>query len=147
MKVLRTTLWKPDLTARPVIVTEADLEATIEDAAEHARAFPNDMFVTTDIFEIESDDPITVTIEAGRRSHLFGPDEKNMALLYYFEANELAKLTPNGRLEMDQATPLTREQVVRTLQALVLHSNYKSQTVVAIAKDGTYITLSNGEIQ
>lgn len=143
MRVLRSTFWKAPNDPTLAVVRECDVSSF-----EEAMAVPvNDALILHDIFEMHGEPTIEEALEEARqRIRTRDEAERAMALLYYFEVNELRKVTPGGTLTMDRPTPLDVDDLKTVLAAVALHPIYRDQTVETIASDGHMVTLSRAGI-
>lgn len=146
MKALRVTHWAPDLDPVTIIAREDALKVSIEAMAETQRIAG--VFTIIDFFEVEDDGDAegAAAIGAKRAAERFKV-ERNMAMLFYFDAETLARVNPGGVLTATLPAPLSKDDIVATLLQLAAHPNYhRSQSVLAISEDHEIVMLRGGEI-
>lgn len=146
MRILRSSVYphyrrgKEPLTT---IVRDQDLKISIE---EFIAAMPSqDIFIINEILTVPDNSTFDWCLGYAL-AHINSQDEANMAMLYYFDADELHRINPGGTLAGTVPTPLSIEQVETVLKQLAKHSDYQQQTIKAIAQNGTIVTLIHGQI-
>ena len=146
MRILRSSVYphyrrgKEPLTT---IVRDQDLKVSIE---EFIATMPSqNIFIINEVLTVSDGQTFEWCLgyAMGQINHR---DEANMAMLYYYDADELLRVTPGGTLAGTVPTPLNVEQIETVLKQLAKHSDYQQQTIKAIAQDGTVVTLMYGQI-
>jgi hypothetical protein len=74
-------------------------------------------------------------------------DERNMAIMFFWDAAQLRQVSPDGLLAAPDPTPLSADQVEIVLLQLARHRNYQHQTVAAPSRDGFYLEMKNGIVR
>ena len=144
MKVLRMTLYTPDLEPIAMVVRAPDLTMPLEEAAETLSISPG-AFTIVDIFEVADGIGIgPATEEAAIRQAERQDVESNMAILYYYDAKCLAVTMKGGVIASTQASPLSADEVVTTLKQLSHHPDYNGQMVSCHTNDGQLVRMENG---
>lgn len=143
MHALRFSMYSPDLEATTPIVRQCDMAAPLE---EIAVAQPG-MFSITDIFEVDDDATYEQTMAIGlERMKARYEREQNMAMHYYWHAQQLRMLNATGTLGNTEPAPLSVEELTESLTQLANHPDYQRQTIRSIAEDWTFVVLKAGEI-
>lgn len=148
MKVLRVTVYSPlpDLLPTSMIVREVDLRGDIADAVQSQQDAPG-MFVITDVFEADAGAEIEdVTLVAIQRQTEAVMVERDMAVLFYWDAAHMSRVKKGGTISTSKPAPLTHEQVTTVLLQLANHPDYDGHTVICHTRDGHPVKLMNGEI-
>ena len=109
---------------------------TIEEAIKTAPPMPS-AFIINDIIETDEniEEPIAMGILIRNRLAERQKDELNMAMLYFWDAKHLEKVTAGGVLSGTEPAPLNKDQVGYVLNQLKQHPNWKGQTVIVYARD------------
>lgn len=146
MKVLRSTMYPPSIDEPITIVAAApSLKVSVEEAA--AGMEQPGMFVVSDIFELPDDtqEP-RLSVEGMKRQMTCSEDERNMAICYYWNAAQLARMNPGGGLANPSPAPLSVKQLEVVLRQLSKHPNYQKQTVICVSKDRRVVQILGGTI-
>lgn len=144
MKALRTTAIFPDLDTVVTVVRAANDAGAL--SVRHTEALAS-TFHYIDVFEVPDDcERAMVAAIAAERQTKRNEIERNMAILYYYDAAALAILNDGGLLSTSQPSPLSVEDVAYTLKQLARHPDYRGQRIVCEADDSTLVTLHAGEI-
>lgn len=144
MRVLRATMWTPELEPISMVMREVDLGVPLDEAAEEQRILPGG-FVCMDIFEVDDDaDIMEATMEATRRQQEVIQREHDQALLYYWDASKFGQLAAGGVLTGTLPCPLSAAEIEIVLIQLAAHPEYRGQTIIAIAEDHTVVMMKDG---
>lgn len=147
MKVLRSTMYPPAID-EPVtmVVSERSLKVPVEQAA--AEMEMPGMFVVSEIFEVAGTaDELRISIEGARRERDAATDERNMAISYYWNAAQLARVVEGGILGNPRPAPLAAKQIEVVLRQLAKHPSYRKQTIACVSRDHMLVRLeSDGAI-
>jgi hypothetical protein len=148
---LRVTNWMHPATAMTVVMEATGLKTgdPYEAIESHLDA---GFFVTYEIFECEAGDGgyldgfAAATMQAVKRASEEEQRERNMAVAYFWYADALRLVEPNGVVASTQPAPLSREDMAWVMRSLTKHEHYQAQTVIVPLKDGTTITMRKGEV-
>lgn len=135
MKVMRTTIWRPDMTEGPtMVVRQSDMTVPLEEFGGG-----EGLFVFEDIFEVPGEpDTVACTMLAmGRRSPESILRERNMAMLYYWTFAQFRILAPGGVMQSTEPAPLTEAEIRKVFRQLVNLPEYRGYTLATFAEDGT----------
>lgn len=145
MRVVRVSCYGPMEGPLTMVMRESDLQVTIEEFVE--RTFTPGAFVAHEVFEVDPAPSILeATVEAGKRMTARYNTERDMALLYHWDGEALAKVLPEGVVAATKAAPLTNEEVECVLLQLAKHPLYKNQKVVVISKTNDVISMQSGKV-
>ena len=146
MKILRATMYSPDLEPYTVVLQETYLLVPIEEAIESS-VMPG-CFTVTDVFEVaDSMNLLEATLESTRRLETRAERERNMAMLYYWDAAQFAHLNPGGVLTSTRPAPLSVKEVEITLKQLAQHPEYRNQTILCITEVGELVLMRDGKCE
>lgn len=135
MKVIRSTMYPPDINAPvTIIASQRSLRVPVEQAA--AEMEQPGVFVVSDIFGMpDSADEVKVSMEGARRERAAANAERNMAISYYWNAAQLARMAEGGVLANPRPAPLSAKQIEVVLRQLAKHPSYRKQMIACVAKD------------
>lgn len=143
MRILRYTMYSPDLQPVSPIVRDIDMTVLLEEAA----YLQPGMFAIIDIFEMPDNSTLEQCIAGGlERMHERIDDERNMAMHYYWHAQQLMFAISTGVIANTRPAPLTADQLKVSLEQLATHPDYRRQTIRSIADDGTFVVLADGRV-
>lgn len=128
-----------------VCMLESDMKVPAAQAVEEMLHAGHGFF-TYEIFDIDSEDIPTVTMEALNRTKGVENDERNMAIAYQWYVNWLSRLTPGGTIAGTEPAPLSREQLAWVLRSVAQSPLYDHQSFHVPLEDGTFIEMKNGEV-
>lgn len=144
-KFLRVTHWPHPDNPVMMVLAEEDMKLPAIEAVEDLLKADKGFF-TYEVFEAEGG-MIAVTSHATlRTSGERGDQERNMAILYHYDADCLRVLREGGILAATKPAPLAREDVAWVMRHLARHPDYRGQSVVVPIEDGTTVTMKNGEV-
>lgn len=142
MRVLRSTIWTPDLMPTASVVRDSDVVDTLESI--RVTVQEPEFFYSFDLFEADDDLTIqAVTLEAGRRTALVRDIERNQAIQFYWAAQFLSK----DLIYMPDPCPFGSDKIREVFDQLVRHPDYKHSTVRAIGDDGVEVWIRDGEVK
>jgi hypothetical protein len=107
------------------------------------------VFVASDIFEVQDGlCSAEITLRGARRlaDSARAHEERNMAICYYWNAAQLAKIAESGTLVNPSPAPINAERLTVVLRQLSLHPKYKHQLVLTVSHDLTVVTMKDGKI-
>lgn len=146
MRVLRASMYPPN-GGDPVttVAPEASLRMSIEEAAQAIKV--GDIFVTTDVFEVDGDDVtdafvLRVSIEAEQRRQVRDRRERDMAVAYYYWTAMFQLTSASGIIASPRPAPLSTAEIEEVFALVRRHSDYKAQSIVVVAEDGTVCRLA-----
>lgn len=142
MKALRITMYNPALEPMTIVLLERDLSVPLAEVQEYQPG----AFTIFDEFETENDGMIDLSVEADTRQQDAADDETNLAVFYYWNAQQLGRLREGGSLGNPAPAPLSADMLRLGLTQLALHPNYRAQRVVCHSMDGETVVLTGGEI-
>lgn len=147
MRVLRSTMYGPELSPLTTVVRDSDVTDTLESVRFGAPDSVPELFVATEIFEMDEASIESATTTALERMAPLHDDERNMAILFYWATAHL-RLTKrgSGMLIMPARAPLSDTQVRATFEQILKHPIYQGQSVQSTAQDGTVVRIEDGEI-
>lgn len=146
MRILRSTMYAPDLTPITTVVRDSDMIDTLESVRESVKT-PG-YFCTFEIFDVPEDMEIeTVTMVAMERLTALGEAPRNQAIQFYWATMQFQLVSDDGAVIMPEPAPLSTDQVVEVFQQIPDHPDYKRQTLVASSMEGEVITLSAGKVE
>lgn len=94
------------------------------------------VFTIAETFEVRDGmDVVEATVMARERAAERFEDERNQAVLYYYEARSLSMVAPEGTLMATIPAPLSVEQVSYALKRLAAHPDYRQQRVLIPVED------------
>ena len=141
MRVLRASMYSPN-GGDPVttVSPEASLRLPIEEVAREVKT--GDIFVTTEVFEMDGDGTtdaflLKANIEAERRRQARDRRERDMAIAYYYWTATLRIASPRGVITSPKPAPLSATEIEEVFALVRRHTNYKAQSIIAFAEDGT----------
>lgn len=144
-KALRTTAYSPELESATIVMLEDQLKAglTLDDLHQPQPG----VLLIFDEFETDGD-VAAAALEAAMRQAAHTDDERNLAVWYYWNAQQLAMLKPGGSLANPAPAPLSTKMLVHGMKQLKLHPSYQRQAVISLSDDGTTVVLNReGEIE
>lgn len=149
MKFIRTTLWQSPDDHAHVVMAPTDSNDALDDVFDDvlAKIAPPGAFFTLAVFEHPAEVVDPAVVQAAMR--LFdgvAEDERNMAILYFFDAATLLRIKPHGMLASTEMAPLTADQVEFTLKQLARHPNYQHQSCVTMTKDLMIVSMKDGVV-
>jgi hypothetical protein len=145
MRVLRISLWGPDLEPLSMVVREHDMTLPLEEVVRQQVESPDAPgYVSHEILEVEEEDIAAVTLGIVRRHAEQQERERNAAMLYWWDAAQLPRLTEGGVLTATKPAPLSVDEIRDALEQLARHPHYRGQLVVSIAEDGRVVTMRDG---
>lgn len=145
MRFLRVTHWPHPDNPVMMVVPEEDMKLPAIEAVEDLLKADKGFF-TYEIFEAEGG-MIAVTSHATKlTSGERGAEERNMAILYHYDAGCLAIVKEDGILAASRPAPLAREDVAWVMRHIARHPDYKGQSVIVPIEDGTTVKMKNGEV-
>jgi hypothetical protein len=147
MRVLRSSMFSPALEPMTVVIRDSDVIDTLDSIRAGAKDEAPHYFVAHDIFETEDGSIEKAAAFAMIRMEERADDERNMALQFYWATAQFQLLSGDGTLIMPEPAPLTPEQIRVVFEQIVEHPDYDHQSVQATAKDGTVVTIENGEVK
>jgi hypothetical protein len=151
MRVLRTTLWAPDLTPdATLVIAEDSLKVPVEEAAE---PMPG-AFQTHEIFEVaDALNELQYTLRANQRMTKDKFErEQNMAMLYYYNlfSQEFSMVEPGGVLTQSIPSPLSVAQIRAVFAQIKIHPRWQEKPVrmIALSEDRKLVYLTpEGDIE
>lgn len=144
MRVLRVTMWTPDLEPISMVTRESDLNVPLDEAAEQQKILPGG-FIVIDIFEMDGEpDIVEATLEATRRQQEVLQREADQALLYHWDASKFGQLAAGGVLTGTLPCPLSGDEIETVLVQLASHPEYRAQTIIAISEKMEVVTMKDG---
>lgn len=146
MQFLRVTMWESPLKHTTAVVSPDDfIHATVDEFI-HA-TMPPGAFYTKELFECDAleTDP-RVMVKAMRLFDENIKDERNMAIMFFYDVEMLAHVKSHGVLAASEIAPLTAEQVSAVLEQFARHPRYEHQTRVIPTKDGFIVTMRDGAV-
>lgn len=136
MKVLRSTMWKTPDEKMTMVVRASDMRVPLETLIE-APPLPGGL-ITHSLFEMQGAPSIQeATMEALHRFEARANRERNMAILYFWDAMALRTVSPGGLLTPTQPAPLLADEIEPVLVQLAAHPNYIGQTVQVFSEEGS----------
>lgn len=144
MKIWRSSLYQDPFTFPPPTLStrECDLKVPIEEACK-AKAVPGGLTID-EIIEVDHDvEEVEMGLLVVNRLKERQKSELNMAILYFWTAMQLERLTPQGVLATTKVAPLTASEIITVLEQLQHHPNWKQQTIRVIAQDGKVVRLAS----
>jgi hypothetical protein len=148
MKVLRSTIFpRPVKGAFPVTTVVRDLDMTVplEEVRTSAEELDRSVLVLSDLFEVPDDtDTVAATLAAERR--IRKDAERNMAMLFHWDAMAMKVTNPRSVISPTLPAPLGEADVRHVLDALAKHPDYRGHAIVAICEDWTIVAMRYGRI-
>lgn len=146
MEFLRITLWSTPMKWAVSVVNPQDFVVATIDEFIHATV-PVGAFYTKETFEFDAfeTDP-RVMVQAMRLFDEKIKEERNMAVMFFYDTEVLKKVKPRGVFASDAMAPLTADQVTFVLEQTAKHPNYEHQTRIVPTKDGFIVTMRDGAI-
>lgn len=131
------------------VIREVDLQEPIGSALAALGGPIPGALVVTETFDLPGDvDLLQATLEATKRLAARAIREANMAMLYHWDGHHLAHVNRGGVLAGSLAAPhLTEADVRMVLEQLGHHPNYREQTIIAIAENGTSLSMKDGLVR
>lgn len=137
-----------------VVAKEDDLVVPIQEAFEAIQRLEVDTLVILDVFPIYDTKvetkPVFIVTDLGdcvrKRTEEREEYERNMALLYFWDAMQLPKVADNGILTASLRSPLSVAETEMVLKQLAHHTNYRHQTVISITKDLKIVSMKDGKV-
>jgi len=121
---------------------ECDLKAPIEEVLK-TKVVPGGLTVD-EIIEVDHDvEEVEMGLLVVNRLKERQKAELNMAILYFWSAMQLERVTPRGVLATTKVAPLTTSEIITVLGQLQYHPNWKQQVVRVIAQSGKVVTLAS----
>lgn len=154
MKILRTSFYHllsisagecSISSAETFVVLEKDLTVSAEQYLKDLPRTPG-LFSVTEAVDSPDMDLVTATAWIANYVQERRDIERDMAILYYWDAQMLRMLNAGGPCVNTRPAPLTVEQIQVVFEQLKHHPNYTGNTVLTIAKDLTPVQLRAGEI-
>lgn len=145
MRILRSSLFSPDLSALTTVVRDSDVRDTLESIRVGARQ-PG-MFLASDIFDTDGDVTIEVATDLSmkRWKDLFDI-ERNQAIQFYWATMQFQLVSRDGTVIMPQPAPFSTARVVEVFEQIAKHPDYTNQTLVATSDEAEIVTLKNGKV-
>lgn len=142
MKVLAATLWTTPEDAATTFIPE-DVVPSLD--AYKAGVEVEGAPVTFRLFDIQSDNPLEALWQASQQLQPLMERERNLAILYHWNASFLLRLKHSGVLAQTKPSPLTVEEMEPILFQLCRHPEYNHQTFVTIAENGEVLKVKDGK--
>lgn len=143
MHVLRCTLFATSPTDHMhTVVRESDVTSFGELLAGN----PPGTFLVHEVFEMDEGSIERATGEAMARATKRASTDINMAISFFWNADQLARLHPGGTLANPAPAPYGSEECRQVLLQLARHPAYDAQTMIQNANDGTTVVYKNGEV-
>lgn len=150
-RVLRSSMYADpyDRTPATLVARECDLKKPLEEAAgELERATPGAL-VVNDIFEVDErtyGDFVRASMAGAKRlaDSARLDAELHMAMSFYWNADQLTRLTDGGTLVNPGEAPLNAGQLRVVMRQLGRHPNYRHQTLVFRSINGEVVTFRDG---
>lgn len=137
---MRTTCWPPDLRPFTVVVAERDVTMPLEEIGRPEGFF----FVKQDIFSHESDSLAMASVVGNSRMHAQLETERNQAIMFFWYAQQLPRVNPGGVVASTKPAPMTEGDIREVFKQLCDLRDYRDTTLIAIAKDGTEVSMKEG---
>lgn len=147
MRVLRSTMYGPDLAHVTTVVRDGDVVDTLESVRAGVPDSAPECFIATEIFEMDDADIDVATTTALTQMAPLVDDERNMAILFYWTVHHLRLTVPHGVIIMPAPAPLSEQQVRATFEQIVAHPEYEHQRVQSTSQDGVTVLIEDGEIK
>lgn len=148
MKFVRITAWSSPDSHTLTVAAVHSLTQTVDEILESAARDIPGLFYTFDIFELDAPadvDP-AVVLHAGQRFQQRATEERDMAIMYFWDAAKLKQASPRGLLAATQPAPLSADQVEQVLVQLARHPNYRHQIIASPTKDGFRVSMQDGVV-
>jgi hypothetical protein len=142
MEMLRLTVWPTPDDPYTIVVPVQDLAIPPDEFIE--RSAPPEGFYTEERFVASG--AIEGALEANRRATEKAEVERNMAILYYFDVKQLAKIKDEGMLTSTVVAPFDMERAAFALKQLARNPRYKHQTRILPCEDGI-VTMRDGSVE
>jgi hypothetical protein len=151
-QVLRSTMYGPNLEPVSMVAREQDMTEPLEQVQEALLEVGpgNDAagLIVFDLFTMQGEpDILEATLVATERQAQRHERERNMAMLYYFDAAQFSLVSDGGTLTATQPAPLSVDEICSTLKQLVKHPHYRDHLIVAISEDLQIITIRGDELR
>lgn len=151
MKAVRHTAFLDPSNPITAITLESDMKDGALNGIEDELTLPG-VFSLTEVFEVkgvesgdEGDALMKAIMQAGERVRERAPEEINMAIGYYWNAEQLQKVRAGGVLMNPARAPYGVSDVETMLTQLAQHPNYKpGVTIRCTAKDGSIVAMADG---
>lgn len=146
MRVLRTSGYhNPSMPAMTIVVRDCDITDTLESV--RVQSMTPGLFVVHEIFSMEEAD---IGVATKRAAELMTEEvvqrERDMAMLYHYDASMLLQVKAGGVLMATRPAPMSSGDIGYVFEQLVNHPNYNAQLVMAISDDGLAVQLRDGEV-
>lgn len=147
-RAVRATMYPPPgYPGRLVMTVVRDVDVTVSLEEYVAKVAQPGLFTLFDVFDVRDDCSIERATEmACERQRQRAERETAMALFYHWNAGRLPMLRPGGVTTATRPAPLSVEELTEAMKQLARHPDYRSHTVIAIAEDGTVLSMRNGEV-
>lgn len=152
MRAVRHTVFPDPSNPVTAITVESEMKADALTGIAEELTLPG-LFSLTEIFEVkgvESGDDGTdalmkAIMQGGERVRERAQQEVNMAVGYYWNADQLVKVKAGGVLMNPARAPFGVSDVETVLAQLAQHPNYKpGVTVRSTAEDGSLVSMKDG---
>lgn len=152
MKILRSTLYfSPNSQdCNSLVLREVDCQTTVEEAAASmAAGAPPGAFVASEVFEIDGTPSLVQAAYQAERRRVQGSWklEVNQAIMFYYDAAQLRRVSSRGILAAPSPAPMTGEQAAAVFRQLARHPNYQQQLVMTPTEDGQIVVLRAGVVE
>jgi len=151
MRVLRTTVWRPDGTPFTVIITEKNLAVPIYTAANMRREFAGASALDMDIEVEEVDDSLSeadVALNMGAVRGVVRQSEstRHRLTLRYWLLHVFSERQEPTIVQTTMRSPLTKEEIEEELRYVAQQPEYNGQRVHLYDMSGTPVTLAQGTV-
>lgn len=152
MKAVRHTVFPDPSNPVTAITVEGEMKNGALDNIEAELTLPG-LFSITEIFEVKgvehgddgTDALMKAIMQGGERVRERAQQEVNMAVGYYWNADQLVKVKAGGTLMNPARAPFGVSDVETMLTQLAQHPNYKpGVTIRSTAEDGSFVSMKDG---
>lgn len=133
MKAIRITMWSPDYRPLTMAAYADSFTVPVEEIGDTEGAL-----TITDVFDARPglETPELAAL-AMRRASITMPDERNMAILYYWTLQHFRIMRPRGTIATIDPSPLSVEQIKTVFAQLGKAPGYRDFTFATTSQDGT----------
>lgn len=162
MRVLRLSMWAaPDAPPMSTVMRDCDLRMSIEDTIKAMTEEPpasvierpvdnpvfESVFFVYETFDMQNTEIEAATVEAKRRLAKREVEERNMAVLYFYNIQALKIVQAGGVLINPKPAPLNANDIEMALSQVASHPNYRGQKVVTNSYEGVVVELTSDGIR
>lgn len=152
MRILRCTMIAPGgLDKVTTVMRESDLKASIENCIKEITTFEQGKRISLVVTEVWTmDDNTTIeaaTLEGKRRMDERAEEEDSMGCFFYWNGEQLKRVTPYGVLANPAPAPLRADDLEYCLKRCAALPWYQHQKMICFSgPDNKALTMQDGEV-